>query len=161
MKQTVTDIISKIQEEKAAYGITFYDKASLSDIYSVEDTIGVKLPEDIKALYLLCNGFESGEDLFRLLPLNEIIENTRNGPDPHLVEQKDFHIAEYMIYSDMWTVNINREDEGKYTIYNKSGNIVTLTNSLSEFLERFFRDGVFNGLYKWREEIQQADKATK
>ena len=34
-------------------------------------------------------------------------------------------------------------------------NVITLTNSLSEFLVRFITGGVFGGLCKWPEEIEQ------
>jgi len=36
----------------------------------------------MKALYRFCNGFESAEDIFRIIPLKEIVEElSRYGPN--------------------------------------------------------------------------------
>ena len=32
---------------------------------------GIQLPEDVKRFYQLYNGFESAEDLFRIIPIDE------------------------------------------------------------------------------------------
>jgi hypothetical protein len=158
MTPLITDIITKIQRDKIDLGITLYDKASLSDISSFEQTMSLTLPDDIKTFYSFCNGFESAEDMFRIIPLNEIIEYKSNGGDTYLVEKKDFYIAEYMIYCDMWTLSVSEQNNNEYYIYNKVDNVITLTHSFAEFLDVFLTDGVFNGLYNWREKIESTLK---
>lgn len=96
-----------MQQDKLSLGIKLYDRASATDIALFESTMGIRLPADIRYFYQSFNGFESNEDMFRIIPLDEIMEN--NGQDINLKGEKDFHIAEYMIYSDMWTVAINEK----------------------------------------------------
>ena len=59
-----------------------------------------------------------------------------------------------MIYCDMWTITIN-PDDNSYSIYNKTDTTIILTNSFADFLDKFLTGGVFEGLYKWREEIEK------
>ncbi|MEI9943781.1 MAG: SMI1/KNR4 family protein [Chitinophagaceae bacterium] len=158
MTPHITDIITRIQRDKIDLGITLYDKTSLSDISSFEQTMSLSLPDDIKTFYSFCNGFESAEDMFRVLPLNEIIENISNGRDTYLVDKKDLHLAEYMIYCDMWTLSISEQNNNDYYIYNKTDKVITLTHSFAEFLSVFLNDGVFKGLYNWREQIESTIK---
>ncbi|HEU4553655.1 MAG TPA: SMI1/KNR4 family protein [Chitinophaga sp.] len=151
MPITITDIISKIAHNKAALGIMLYGSASTYDISSFEREMGITLPDDIKTFYNFCNGFESNEDLFRIIPLAEITEERNSN---YLVRPGDFHIAEYMVYCDMWSITIAANDPNKYSIYNKTDSVVTLTNSFSEFLDKFLAGGVYNGLYEWRAQIE-------
>jgi len=152
MSQTITDIIDRIQKQRGQLGITLYPKSSPDDIAAFEVIRQLKLPDDFKTFYNFCNGFESEEDLFRIIPLNEIIES---GTSSYLDGEKDFHFAEYMIYSDTWTISINNQGS-TYSIYNKVGKTTVLTNSLAEFLNIFLDGGVFDGLYKWQEEIEKS-----
>ena len=70
-----------------------------------------------------------------------------------------------MIYSDAWVIELNKS--GEYTI--KNGNhdlnqLMVLTNSISEFLERYLKgDGIFGekGLYNWIEEINEEKNYSK
>lgn len=152
MIPTIAAIIDRIKTNKTALGITLYNGASEHDIKTFEETMNTRLPEDIKTFYRCCNGFESEEDLFRIIPLDEIIER---GKDSYLVNNGDFHFAEYMIYCDMWSLSVNTSDNS-YFIYNSADDIVTLTSSFAVFLNRFLDGGVFEGLYDWRTEISQA-----
>ncbi len=67
-----------------------------------------------------------------------------------------FYIAEYLIYCDMWTMEIELNQPSRYKIMGGTdGSAPTvLTHSFTEFLTRFLIGGVFDdgGLYKWREE---------
>ena len=96
--------------------------------------------------------------------------NTVNSEDEKLLkeilEQKDeynkdeFYIAEYLIYSDVWTLRINNQ-KGELSIYNSdhsSRDWMLLTNSFDEFLTRFLNYGLFDehGLYDWVNE-EKAD----
>ena len=157
MNPTITDIIKRIKTEQKALGITLFAPASPAEIQNFENIMGVKLPEDLVKFYSFSNGFESEEDLFRIIPLDEIIDNLKD-EDTYTVWPNDFHIAEYMIYCDMWTINTNAANSEDYKIYNKAKNVITLTNSFPEFLDTFLNDGVFGGLYNWREKIEGLGK---
>lgn len=157
MHPSITDIIGRIKAEKEDLGITLYAPASPTEILDFENSMGIKLPDDLVKFYRFSNGFESEEDMFRIIPLEEIIDNIAQ-PDTYAVEQNDFHFAEFLIYSDMWTININPVNRNDYHIYNKVENVITLTNSFPEFLEAFLTGGVFDGLYNWRENIKRLTK---
>ena len=152
MPLPITDIISKIKSNNTNLGITLYDKVSFEYISHFEKTKGVYLPDDLKMFYSFSNGFETSEDMFRIIPLQEILQNKH---DNYTIGQNDFHIAEYMIYCDMWTITISPNDNNEYSIYNKANSTVILTNSFANFLDKFLTGGVFDGLYKWREEIEK------
>ena len=62
-----------------------------------------------------------------------------------------------MIYSDMWSVDISKENTNNYRIYNKTDTVVYLTSSLAEFLCVFINEGIYDGLYGWREMKENAD----
>lgn len=151
-KTTLIDVLTFIKENTSLVGIELNKPATNSEIDLFENS-KIKLPQDFKTLYNFSNGFETDEDLFRLIPLNEIIEN---GNDDYCNGETSFHFAEYMIYSDMWTVEINLNDIENYKVYNKADNIVYLTNSLAEFLCVFINKGIYDGLYQWREDRQKA-----
>jgi len=141
--KTIQDIIETIRKNKTQLGITLYEPAHDYDIENFEQELNIKLPDDIKAFYRFCNGFESEEDMFRIIPLEEILYNKSK------YITNEFYIAEYMVYCDMWTVSVNDTDN--------SYNISILTNSFTEFLDRFIQGGVFeeNGLYAWRDKINK------
>ncbi|WP_028981091.1 SMI1/KNR4 family protein [Sporocytophaga myxococcoides] len=149
MIPTIEHIILRIERDKKTLGITLYNKATLEEIVSFERVMNIKLPDDIKTFYKYCNGFESEEDMFRIIPLDEIIDR-REDVDSYLINPKDFHIAEYMIYCDMWTLTVDEINNNKYSIYNNAETAVDLTNNFSEFMDRFLNGGVFDGLYDWR-----------
>ena len=149
---TMIEIFNRIKADKIKLGITLFAPASLSDISKFEKARNTKLPDDIKTFYSLTNGFESDEDLFRIIPLQEIVENMKDR-DTYTENKGDFHIAEYLIYSDMWTLRVNASNPNQYEIYNKAESVVVLTNLFSEFLTVFLDKGVFEGLYSWRKNI--------
>jgi SMI1 / KNR4 family (SUKH-1) len=147
----ISDILQQLSGNLSSYDITLYRPATDQDLEKFEGTLRCPLPDDMKALYRFCNGFESAEDIFRIIPLDEI-NISRPQPD-----QITFSFAEYMIYSDMWDININFSNSNDYWISNNGEQYRRLTNSLPEFLKRFLDGGVFEkgGLYKWHEEIDQ------
>jgi len=156
MNSTITNCIERIKTEQKALGITLFVPASTAEIQNFENIMGVKLPADLVKFYSFSNGFESEEDLFRIIPLDEIY-NFKDS-DTGTVGPNDFHIAEYMTYCDSWTININAANSEDYKIYNMAENVITLTNSFPEFLDTFLKDGVFGGLYNWREKIEGLGK---
>ncbi|MGG9961198.1 SMI1/KNR4 family protein [Ferruginibacter sp. SUN106] len=151
----ILDIITQIEIEQARLGITLNPKATTEEIAHFEKAKNIQLPDDFRIFYSFCNGFDSTDFMFRIIPLYEIIGNI---PDRHLIKQQDFHFAEYMVYSEMWTISIEAGYKNSYAIYNKMDNVVTLTNYLAEFLSVFITGGVFDGLYTWRERIERTIK---
>lgn len=148
---TVSDIILTLQTHHKAYGIALYPAATITEINYKERLLNIKLPDDLKTFYQFCNGFESAEDLFRIIPLEELSRNE---------EEAFFYIAEYLIYSDTWNIEINPDDNNDYIILYDIGDsrVVSLTSTFAEFLSRFLAGGVFekDGLYEWRKEIERA-----
>ena len=145
---TINDIISRIKDNQQELGLTLYGEASNEKIALAESVLNLQFPEDLKTFYKFCNGFESDGDLFRVIPLDEIIDNEKNKPLlPH-----QFYIAEYMDYCDMWTIAID-SSTNSYSILNEAEEAVTLTHSFALFLERFLDKGIFEGLCDWRTEI--------
>jgi len=141
-------LVSSIKLKHKAYGIEIHPPASAKAIRDFEKKIGFLLPVDFKNFYSICNGFGCTEDIFNIIPLHEITIHEQN------YGQNWFYFSEYMIYCDMWLLEISAD--GTYTILNASNRHLALTNSLIEFLERFLRGNVFDrgGLYDWQEELK-------
>ncbi|MBP7555605.1 MAG: SMI1/KNR4 family protein [Chitinophagaceae bacterium] len=150
---TLLSVLDYIRDNSAALGVYLNKPANDLEIESFENQKG-KLPHDFKLLYRFSNGFETDHDLFRFIPLEEISKNEMD--KSFLICDNSFHFCEYMIYSDIWSVEINNENINEYRIYNKAENVVFLTNSLAEFLCVFFKEGIYDGLYGWRESIEKS-----
>jgi hypothetical protein len=140
---TMTDVISELSTNLSSYDITLYPPTSHEDLFIFERKLGCPLPGDLKAFYLFCNGFQSAEDLFRIIPLGEIAD------DLSRYKPNCFAFAEYMIYCDTWEIEINPLKSDEYRISNHGLAFRDLTNSLGGFLNRFLTKGVFGegGLY--------------
>jgi hypothetical protein len=147
---TINDALELLKFYDGSFKLTLHSGANEVLINEVEHTYGITLPDDFKTLYRFTDGFELDEDIFNMIPLKEIIGNRETN--------KPIWIAEYMIYSDMWGLEINPYDHSDYSIsvvdWDK-GKII-LTNSLAEFIGRFLKGGVFEtgGLYHWKDEIK-------
>ncbi|HEX8427613.1 SMI1/KNR4 family protein [Hymenobacter sp.] len=145
MPKTIEEIIYRLRTEGEQLGITLYPAASSAEIRDFELKLKIKLPDEAKAFYQFCNGFESEEDLFRIIPLDEISSNIQSYK-PH-----QFYIAEYLMYCDEWTIGVNPLNNNEYGICNHHEFIkeICLTDSLPDFLECFLSYGLFkaNGLY--------------
>jgi SMI1 / KNR4 family (SUKH-1) len=144
----IADIIAKLSTNLSSYDITLYPPASGQDLINFERKLNCPLPDDFKALYLFCNGFESAEDIFRIIPLDEISDQLSR------YEPNRFSFAEYLIYCDTWEIEINPSDPTEYWISNRGKVLRLLTKSLAEFIDRFLAKGVFGngGLYAWHDE---------
>lgn len=145
MEQTILDIIKRIEKDYKQLEMILYKGASENEIINFEEEIGIKLPTDFRLFYKKWNGFESGEFMFRIIPLEEILENIND--NSNLLNSIDFSFAEYMIYCDTWEVSINKNKN--YLITNDS---TELSNSLAQFLTVFIEDGLYEGLYEWKEQ---------
>jgi hypothetical protein len=147
---TINDALELLKFYDGPFELTLHSGASEVLINKVEDNYGIKLPDDFKTLYRFTDGFEIDEDIFNIIPLEEMIGNKE--------VDEPIWIAEYMIYSDMWSLEINPEDPNDYSISTNDwdrGKIV-LTNSLAEFIERALKGAVFEkgGLHHWMDEIK-------
>ena len=148
----ITESIELLKAYNGPLGLTLHKGATERLINKVESTYGITLPADFKTFYRFTDGFETVEDIFNMIPLTEIIDNRTQ----HINEP--LYIAEYMIYSDMWQLEISPENPDPYSIsiINLHVGRVVLTNSLAEFIARFLKGGVFEigGLYAWADEIK-------
>jgi cell wall assembly regulator SMI1 len=147
----ITNIINLLKTNLDQTDITLRKGASDKLISEVEHRIEVQLPDDIKEFYKFSNGFESAEDMFNIIPLEEVIEQVKNSA-PNL------YIAEYMIYGNVWEVKINPHNNNDYKILNidEDKEEIILTNSFAEFIQHFLNGGVFekDGLYDWKNKIK-------
>jgi hypothetical protein len=147
----IHDVIAAIKA--GPNDITPYPGATQELIDEFEKQAGFKLPADLRTFYQSCNGFESAEDLFRIIPLDEALETRARDMLEYRLRPNQFYIAEYLIYCDMWTIEIELDQPNIYRItHDPAPNAIT--HSFSEFLLRFLKGGVFEegGLYKWDEE---------
>jgi hypothetical protein len=145
----INDIIEKLTTTLPVSDITLFPPASLRELTEFEDRLNCPLPDDFRTFYLFCNGFESAEDIFRIVPLDEITDRLAQ------YTPNSFDFGEYMTYCDMWTIEINPSDANDYRISNRGERCRLLTDFLSEFLDRFLAGGVFEngGLYDWHGEV--------
>ena len=145
MPSSIQTIISQLQTQSAEKGITLYPPATEAEIARFEQIKKINLPDDLRTFYSFCNGLESEEDMFRIVPLEEILEYETW----HKSKKLNFHFAEYMTYCDYWNIIINPNDHNAYTIYNyhdDNENFIW-TKSFPEFIGKFLSGGVYDGLY--------------
>jgi hypothetical protein len=148
----ISDIISYLKIHLDQTDITLNPGADAGLINRVEKLYDIKLPDDIREFYEFSNGFTSEEDVFSIIPLEEIIDSY------YWRGKFKFYIAEYLTYCDMWNLEISAKNHNDYqlSVIVNDGSKVVLTKSFSEFLERFLRAGVFEkgGLYDWAQELK-------
>jgi hypothetical protein len=148
-------LFNRLEETVKSLGIKLNSPATAEDLKNLELAINQKLPQDLYDFYSYCNGFETNDVLFRVIPIGEILSYIHE-------LTTSFYFAEYMVYSDDWKIKLH--DKKHYRITNdnhKSVAPLTLTTSVIEFLERYLTGGgVFgdNGLYKWFDEVQVNSK---
>lgn len=154
---TIQTVIETLAARKKEFTITLGLPASEASIMAFEKAYQLVIPPEIKAFYEFCNGFETYDFLFRVLSLEEIVnelEEYGNG----IIENR-FVFAEYMVYSDMWEVSLTADTVSGYQITNANhgtANHVVLTDSIMDFIIRYLNeDGVFGerGLLAWYEEV--------
>lgn len=135
--------------------ITLYPGAEQRLVEEFEQQVGFELPADVKVFYQFCNGFESAEDLFRMIPLEEALKTRSRDLAEYHLKPNQFYLAEYLVYCDVWPIEIDLNQPNSYKIYGSEPTV--FTHSLAEFLTRFLTGGVYNdgGLYKWREENRE------
>jgi hypothetical protein len=141
------DLVELIVDKHRSDGIDVNAPAAFSNIADFERQIGFSLPTDFREFYLTCNGFGCNEDIFNMVPLQDIRQYQQDYGDNW------FYFSEYMIYSDMW--GLRRTTTGQFEIFNGSYSDKTMTSSLTEFLRKFLTGNVFEtgGLYEWHDEL--------
>ena len=145
IKRAFQPLMEKLEE----LGITLNAPATENELRSLKDAVKQELPKDILDFYRYCNGIETLDYIFRILPIAEILQYK------HEKDVSSFDFAEYMIYSDVWTITLKNSEQYIITNENhKTEETVTLTSSIFEFIERYALGGIFgtNGLYDWYEE---------
>lgn len=135
MSADIVAIIERILREQVTQGIEL-KVAGINDIENFESVTGLKLPDEMRTFYSLYSELEGAPDIFRIIPLAEIIEK-------ELFSINKFEFAEYLIYCDTWSVEINGNDCNDYVI-----NSTPPTKSFADFLERYLDDGVYLGFYR-------------
>jgi len=140
------ELVRAIALKHGKEGITIYAPASENEISSFERKVGFILPLDFGKFYSVCNGFECAEDIFRMIPLEEVRSDDYG--------KSWFSFAEYMIFSDCWKMKKKENDD--YEIADGSLDEV-LGSSLHEFLEKFLQGNVFDkdGLYDWQNVVRK------
>lgn len=148
-------IIERLKTDGQKFAIDLNQPASDTDIQKFETETNIRLPSELREFYKECNGFDAGNDfLFRVIPLYDIVGER----DP--LTQNRYPLAEYMIYSDTWIVEVRGEE---YVIVNSNHGTeqeLILCDSIVTFLNRYLDgDGAAteNGLYKWFDEIKLAN----
>lgn len=149
----IRELIAAIFEKHKANGIDINPPAPEDQIQRFEKQVGFALPNDFKEFYSICNGFGCVEDIFNIIPLEQISDLGRD------YGKSWFLFSEYMIFSDAWGLRFTHS--GEYEIYNASLPALVLTSSLQVFLEHFLEGDVFerNGLYEWRDTVQSQQGA--
>jgi len=149
---SIKEAINQLRAYNGPLGLTLHNGATDASLRLVEETFGITLHDDFKEFYRFSDGFETVEDVFNMIPLVEIIDTKKRHVNNPL------YIAEYMIYSDMWHLEVNEKNPDEYSIsvVDFHGRKIVLTNSLGEFISRFLKGGVFEigGLYAWADEIR-------
>ena len=131
-------------------GISFNPSYSVKRLQKLENTLAHALPNDLKFLYIFCDGFEIFDFLFRMLTIEEIIR------DKH--RNDSFILAEYMLYSDAWILEVVGPNDYYITNSNhETEDTIRLTNFIFEFLNRYVNGGAVmgeNGLCNWYGELK-------
>jgi hypothetical protein len=146
-------ILEAILEKYAATGLHIRPRPLPGWIPYFENMSGLKLPQDFRAFYAVCDGFTWEEDGFQIFSLWDMAyESLADGYSG----DNWVYFSEYMTYCDMWGFRV--DGQGGYSIFNGSYPEPLLSYSLTEFLERFLAGGVFEtgGLYDWLEEKKRA-----
>lgn len=150
---TINDITEILTQRD---DILLCDGVSDDLISDVETTLCIQLPDAVKQFYKFSNGLETDEYMFNIIKLEDIIENKIRW------KESELFIAEILIYSDTWHLEVDQLNSADYTIFNTNeyGEKITLTKSFVEFLQRVVEGGVFGerGLYSWSNEIRKERK---
>jgi hypothetical protein len=121
----------------------------------VENTLGIKLPNDLVEFYTSSNGVEGDDYIFNIVPF-EKTEKDIDEMGTYLV------FSEYMIYSETCGLEIDKIDPNKYKFFNTSTypieNGVTRRNYLADSLVDFIKLYSIKGTFGiWGDEYQDEE----
>lgn len=122
-------------------GITLNDHCSDEDLANLQSKLSFPLPPDLIEFYTFCNGFDTDDFLFRVIPVQEAIDYKSE------FKNNTFHFAEYMIYSDQWLIQLH--ETGRYEILNDdhgTQKMAVQATSVLKFLEIYLTEGLFSRL---------------
>lgn len=129
------------KREVKKLGIAFNAPCSDEDLADLESKLSFPLPPDLIEFYTFCNGFNTYDHLFRVIPVHEAVDYKSE------LANNTFHFAEYMIYSDQWLVQL--QEGGQYEVINDdhgTQEMVVQTTSILKFLEIYLNEGLFSKL---------------
>ncbi len=140
------ELIDAIRIKYADSGIKVNLPASMDDIADAEARLHIRLPDDLRKFYLMCNGFACKDDLFNILDLKALFNDNEYGLGCVI-------FAERNVFSEVWAF---RAEGNRYEIVfnDDDGNETVLTDSLTVFLERLL-EGHTAGLRAWHEEMKR------
>jgi len=153
-------LLNLLLDKQDEFEIERRNPAGEGEIAAFEAALQLTLPADIRAFYKVCNGFETADFLFQILPLKQIQDDFLTYGMGTAGQR--FGLAEYLIYSDTWEVVLDPASATGYYITNAdhgSGAPVVLTDSILAFACRYLEGtGVFGerGLYEWLAERRGA-----
>nr|WP_276903582.1 SMI1/KNR4 family protein [Pedobacter kyonggii] len=129
------------KDEVNELDITFNAPCSDEDLADLESKLSFPLPPDLIEFYTFCNGFNTYDHLFRVIPVHEAVDYKSE------LANNVFHFAEYMIYSDQWLIQL--QEGGQYEVINDdhgTQEMVVQTTSILKFLEIYLTEGLFSKL---------------
>jgi len=129
------------KDEVNELGITFNPPCSDEDLADLESKLNFLLPPDLVDFYKFCNGFDTDDHLFRVIPVSEAVDYRSE------LKNNTFHFAEYMIYSDQWLIQLH--EASRYEILNDdhgTQKMTVLATSILKFLEVYLSEGLFSKL---------------
>ncbi len=137
-------ILQELKNRNPDLGISLRPPAPPEKIKELELILDHDLPEDIKSFYEITNGFETDDLLFQILSIEEIIQYK------HELKTNEIFFAEYLIYSDVWTIKFNTGDA--YQIINSGYDTreIVISTSITDFIIEYADGGGLfgeNGLY--------------
>ncbi|TYZ13274.1 SMI1/KNR4 family protein [Hymenobacter lutimineralis] len=156
-------LLQQIQDARKRLDVEFHLNETQSCIAEVEARLNRRLPEEIRAFYAQCPGFWTNDGLFRVLSMADILVELEVPAATSSNTKRHFPVADYMIFSDVWEVVLDEGNSARYVIVNSNHHTeepVVLTDSLYEFINKFLREGVFEGeevegLYGWRKRLKK------
>jgi hypothetical protein len=125
----ITDIINLLSQRD---DIVLREGAKDELIEQTEAVLNIQLPDEVKQFYRFSNGLETNEYMFNIVRLEDVIEGK-------IKWDSQLYIAEYLIYSDMWELEVNPLNSNDYIItnINQMKEKFILTKSLQNFYKEF------------------------
>jgi hypothetical protein len=140
----VVEYIETIKSNPAKFKIVTKNGLAFSEIDELERKLSIKLPGDLVSFYYHSNGLEGDDWIFNIIPLNEVEKLTDE-------EGEYLSFAEYMIYSDMCGLCIDKVDSNRYKIFryrqegdnNKIQKRQYFASSIVDFIQLYCDKGTF------------------